>query len=296
MASSSRPLPSPHTKHLPVIDYPLTPSLSLSLAQSQSNEFATTGTTLWLSGQVLSAYLLDTYEKGKGKANLGKRCIELGSGVGLVGLALSHLSFDVLTTDVPFILSSVLLPNLRRNPTSTLLHARELDWTVPSSEWDWSSDGGGTGTSVSSEWIDPSLLPSELVNPTASPSSSTNTIQPPFSLIITTDTLYTPALLPHLLNTLRDLSLLSLNVDLPAPPILLALERRDTNLIDTALERAKEEGFEVKMVNKGRVSKSVERWLGWEREEWEGVEVWKLRWKGKGKSGKGGGVGEGERD
>jgi len=24
----------------------------------------------------------------------------------------------------------------------------------------------------------------------------------------------------------------------------------------------------------------VERWLGWEREEWEGVEVWKMRWKG----------------
>jgi len=37
------------------------------------------------TSQVLSAYLLDTYENGKGKANVGKRCIELGSGVGLVG-------------------------------------------------------------------------------------------------------------------------------------------------------------------------------------------------------------------
>lgn len=51
-------------------------------------------------------------------------------------------------------------------------------------------------------------------------------------------------------------------------------------MIDTALERARSEGFEVKMVNKGRVGKSVERWMGWGREEWEGVEVWKLRWKG----------------
>ena len=192
-------------------------------------------------------------------------------------LTLSLLGFTTLTTDVPFILSSVLLPNLRRNPTSHPLHARELDWTVPSSSWNWSSNGGGTGTSITSTWVDPSRLASELPSSSSHTTKPSETIAPPFDLILTTDTLYTPQLLPHLLSTLRALSLLSHS----PPPILLALERRDTTLIDMALDRAREEGFEVKMVSKGRIAKSVDRWLGWkEREEWEGVEVWKLRYKG----------------
>lgn len=182
---------------------------------------------------------------------------------------LAHLQYDVLMTDVPFILSSVLLPNVRRNTAALLagpsgrLQARELDWTVPSSAWTWNSP---STTSITSDWTDPSRRPSE---------QQAEPVTPPFDLILTTDTIYVPELLDALLDTLRSLSLLSSS----PPPILLALERRDSALVDASLAKARAGGFECGMVNKSRTAKSVERHLAWEREDWDSVEIWKMRYK-----------------
>ncbi|CDZ97494.1 Nicotinamide N-methyltransferase-like [Phaffia rhodozyma] len=232
---------------------------------------------------------MDTYNTGKqGKP---KRCIELGAGVGLVGLTLASLSFDVVMTDIPFVLQSVLLPNIRRSkplfapcpasddpssaPTPSSdrptqggsVVGRELDWTVDPADWNWVENP----SSVTSQWVDPSSVTSV---GTCSTRFSPAPAGPPFDLILTTDTIYLPSLLPHLLKTLKTLSSLSGH-----PPILLALERRDPALVDRSLDEFLNAGFEAKMVNKGRLKKSVDRHLGWAKSDWDGVEVWKFRYK-----------------
>ncbi|KAL3138792.1 hypothetical protein ABBQ32_005634 [Trebouxia sp. C0010 RCD-2024] len=68
------------------------------------------GACLWDGAFVLTAYLLtqpsDTFT--------GKRCIELGAGVGLVGLSLARLGAEVTLTDKPALLS-LLKGNVARN-------------------------------------------------------------------------------------------------------------------------------------------------------------------------------------
>jgi hypothetical protein len=197
-------------------------------------------------------------------------------------------------SDVPYILSSFTLPNTRQNlsalhSASSRLHppvveARELDWTVPPSSWDWSR--GGNGSSISSDWKDPYTRAQreKAAAEGTTPKKEAAPILPPFDLIVTTDTIYHPSLLPALLSTLKHLSLLSLSTTCSppsaTPPILLALERRDPSLIDSALVEARSWGFECKRIGGQRIGKSVERHLGWTREDWEGVEVWKLRYRG----------------
>lgn len=66
----------------------------------------------------------------------------------------------------------------------------------------------------------------------------------------------------------------------PYPPVLLALERRDPFLIDSALSLARENfGFDTTRVPARKVRKAVDRHGGkhWSRESWEGVEIWELR-------------------
>lgn len=201
-----------------------------------------------------------------------------------IRLVLAHLGFSTILTDVPYILSTFTLPNIRQNLPALhsalslshppIVQARELDWTAPPSSWDWSRSGNGS--SISSDWEDPyTRSQKEKALAQGTILKEETTILPPFDLIVTTDTIYHPSLLPALLSTLKHLSLIS-----SAPPILLALERRDPALIDSALDEARRWGFECKRVGGPRIGKSVERHLGWKKEDWEGVEVWKLRFRG----------------
>jgi len=89
-----RPVPSSETKHLRLLKYPLWPPIegySINRGQqtvvrlTQNDRCTTsTGSTLWLSSQILSAYLLATLSKNMARATKTRplRAVEVGAGTG----------------------------------------------------------------------------------------------------------------------------------------------------------------------------------------------------------------------
>ncbi|KAH7915002.1 putative methyltransferase-domain-containing protein [Hygrophoropsis aurantiaca] len=222
-------LPAHHTQHLQCIAYPFNVSSSC-FHLTQRNDRATTGTALWLGAQCLALYLASI-----ARTNHPLRAIDLGSGIGLLPLALGSLGYDVLATDVPLIVDTVLRPNILANPTRGTVDVRVLDWTEPldtHTAWD---------------------------------------------LIVTADTLYEPSLVRPLLRTLHALARAS-TVAGRAPPVYVCLERRDPALIEAALAAARDEwGFALTRVADRKIARAMGRGgVHWAREEWAGVEVWKL--------------------
>lgn len=173
---------------------------------------------------------------------------------------------DVVATDIPSIATGLLHTNLASpaNRSAALdapvLQARALDWLIDPSGWDW------TQSSVTP----PLLLPA---------SSSEPALVPPFDLICTTDSVYSPNLSQPLLRALHALSTPPHASASKPPPIWLALEARDPDLIAEFLRSAKEDWkFKCAKTDGGRLEKLVgEGGLGWELEDWEGVQVWKLQ-------------------
>ncbi|ODN80395.1 hypothetical protein L202_02646 [Cryptococcus amylolentus CBS 6039] len=260
------PLPASHTKHLPVIHHPLPNRLSIELpirqissdSSSASGSTGTTGTTLWLSAQVLSAYLSSLPAPSGGKS---VKVLELGGGTGFTALVLASLGYEVVSTDIEPVLSSVLGPNidsgkrvLLGNTLPANISPRFLDWTHVDSLFKSHEDA------PDDEWLKP---------------------KGGWDMLVMTDTFYASHLIEPLWNTLIYLSTpLSSTTTTTSkfPPIYIALESRDPILIARALETGKAKGFELKKVGK-RVGKEVERW-GWGKDDWEGVQVWKGRYKG----------------
>lgn len=242
-----------------------------------------------------------------------KRAIDLGAGTGLLSLAMRNLGYDVLSTDIGFISEGILRQNIERNSTlgqretpagegrEAGVRASCLDWTVDSEDWDWGI--GNDVTPSSSSLTTPSSPPvvgnGIVVESKDNVDFETNRFSPPFSLILTTDSIYHPSLIQPLLDTLRSLSILSTysphvanRTSFPRQPpeIYLALENRDPALIDSFWEEATTMGFKSSRVESGVLKKVMERayekggeegkWeLGWRRDEWEGVEIWKMSYK-----------------
>ncbi|BGP29955.1 hypothetical protein JCM10296v2_001707 [Rhodotorula toruloides] len=249
-------LPAHTTKHCQELAYTLPNGTEVTIAQDDASSDST-GRTVWLGAQVLSVYLQHTL----GTARRGWRALDIGSGTGLVPLTLASLGYDTLATDVDFIVDGVLKRNVEANRQKLReggggwLEARTLDWFDDPSSWPFSSDGGDAGQA-----------------------SKAMSIQPPFKLITTADTVYDPSLTTPLLTTLRFLSLLSPS----PPPVYLALEARDPALVAAFFRSAADEyGFKCARIDHAKVKKLVEDkegTLGWENEEdWEGVELWKLK-------------------
>lgn len=120
-------------------------------------------------------------------------------------------------------------------------------------------------------------------------------------MIITADTIYHPPLILPLFNTIKQIC----ERQKAIPVIYLGLERRDSRLVDTALEGGRSVGFEITRIGRGRVQKALDR-AGWtqtrkvgravgnegeddeedggedadENWGWDGVEIWKARYKG----------------
>lgn len=236
------------------------------------------------------------------------RAIELGSGVGLsayvrlhfaspnskakhlrtLSLSLAAQGWSVLATDTPTVVNTVLRPNILRNTQYTRLpgnvQVRALDWTVPPEGW---------------TWTDPLMVADHLPN-----SESRNEFQevggdellgPPFDLILTSDTVYTPSLVTPLLRTLKHLICLSIlspstassSMDLKSrskqkkshPPLYLALEARDPDQIASFFSEARNTwGLTAQRIPAPRVRRAMTRaGLGdWKREDWEGVEIWRM--------------------
>lgn len=150
-------------------------------------------------------------------------------------LALASMGWDVVATDLPGVIASVLDANISNNLAnlSGTVHVRELDWTC---------------------------------EPVA--------LDGPFDLIISSDTLYNPDLIHPLFRTIHALCKTSVR----PPLIYLCIERRDPTLIDRALLEARETwGFKTERIPYGKLVKAMQAAsLGWEREDWDDVEVWKL--------------------
>ncbi|KAF9532255.1 hypothetical protein CPB83DRAFT_847524 [Crepidotus variabilis] len=255
--------PAHLTKHIPQLQYNFN-STPYSLAQLTDG--VSNGTALWLGGQCLAMYLAQHHGKLFKSESRTPRAIELGSGIGLTALALASLGWDVVATDTPHVVTSVLKRNISTN-LSTLpsgsgtVQVRELDWLVPHEQWTWDNPS----------IIASSATLSELTT------SSPDLLRPPFDLIFTADTVYATELIEPMLRTLSTLScpLSSSNV----PPVLLCVERRDPRLVDRLLSDAKEKwGFTVERIPHRKVAKALEKsGTHWEKGDWEDVELWKLK-------------------
>jgi hypothetical protein len=250
---------------------------------------------LWLGAQVLSVYLSAEFSKSKSKKTIETydtarpKAIELGSGIGLMALALASLGYDVLATDTMHVCASVLRSNINVNAhlVPGHVHVRELDWGVDPTGWIWDDS-----VSITS----PTPLPRRVGN-------GRDFLAPPFDLIVSSDTIYDTALVAPLFETIRALSALSSTPSPPSllsgieisptspskspgtstskpPVIFLAVERRDPTLITAAFRRAGEEwGLLFQRVPEKRLRRAGVG-VGWDAGEWEGVEVWRGRWDG----------------
>lgn len=290
--------PAHHTKHLPVLAYPLN---NVAFHLVQRDDGISNGTALWLGAQVLSVYLSAEF-KGKSKTietgtnnnmydTARPKAVELGSGIGLMALALASLGYNVLATDTMHVCASVLRSNINANAhlVPGRVHVRELDWGVNSTEWKWDDH-----VSITS----PAPLPRR-------GDDGRDFLAPPFDLIVSSDTIYDTALVAPLFETIHALSALSSTTPIsppsslssieasPAPPskssgtptykppiIYLAVERRDPTFITATFRRASEEwGLLFQRVPEKRLRRAGVG-VGWDAGEWYGVEVWRGRWDG----------------
>lgn len=103
--------------------------------------------------------------------------------------------------------------------------------------------------------------------------SDDHTTNTHLDLIVTTDTVYAPELIDPLLKTLDELSSGS-----SRPPLIyLALERRDPGVIESFLKKSQEfMNFKTNRIDHQVLVKLTTQ-MGWELDDWEGVEIYKLR-------------------
>ena len=235
---SNPPQPASSTKHLSILHHsiPFTDK-TLPLQQISSSttgeSTGTTGSTLWLSAQLLSLYLLSLPSP---RRNI--TVLDLGSGIGYLPLCLKSKGYEVIATDIPQVIESVLNRNINDGLAvigDGAIEVIPLDWTQ-----------------VSSNGLPPLLKGRKI------------------DMITTSDTFYAPHLLGPLLETLRALSLESTT----QPVIYVGLERRDPGLIDKAMEEARDMGLKLNRIDEGRITKLMVD-AGWEVEEWDDVEIWK---------------------
>lgn len=287
------PLPAHHTKHLNSLTYPIGLDLTVNLLQIDDGK--TNGTGLWLGAQCLSLFLANSQKRPS--PSIGRpKAVELGSGIGLTAwvylssdklhmsldrlphrLTLAALGWDVLATDVPNVITTVLSQNIAQNAAvlpagSGCIEIRELDWTVTPEKWSWDND-----RVIASASCENSPGASNLQFASLQAECSLQRTGPPFDLIVTSDTVYSPELAQPLLRTLHTLCSLSRTPHTRCPPIYLCIERRDPALIDRTLAEAKDVwGFTVVRIPHRKVVKAMDKGgVKWD-EEWEGIEIWKL--------------------
>lgn len=318
MASS--PLPASSSKDADELLHPLPRDADLVLRLRQISSVTssnarregaqttgTTGTTLWLGAQVMACYLRDTLgdvqttsfstpssSRRPTDATTSrdhdtlvpvprrKRAIELGSGVGYLSLCLASWGWDVVATDIEPVTSTVLRPNVDLGLNAVKRHRRDAAGKIGVTRLDWlevARDGLPSCTRLEGD------------------SEPENNVLPEndYDMIITTDTLYATDLVQPLWTTLRllserpsrqpgassaDDSHAAPATSITPPPIYIALENRDPDLIGAGLEAGRAMGFEVKRIGAPRVARAVDKagW-GWRSEDWAGVEIWKARWK-----------------
>ncbi|KAJ6547505.1 hypothetical protein B0H19DRAFT_1165998 [Mycena capillaripes] len=251
-------LPASQTKHSKLLACPIASSV---FKLGQADDGFSNGTTLWLGGQCLSAYLTHS-----AIVKPGMRAIDLGSGIGLTALTLARLGCHTIASDLPFVISSCLAKNIENNiselpPGSGEIIVRELDWTVAPDRWFWNHN-----TIIAS----PTCTSPEPQHPTHG-----------FDLIVSADTIYSLDLATPFLRTVHSLCKSSLAAS-RSPVVFICLERRDPAVIHRTLEDAKSIwGFTVNRISQHKVSKALgKNGFKWNKDDWDGVEIWKLALRG----------------
>ncbi|KAM0792337.1 hypothetical protein ACM66B_005020 [Microbotryomycetes sp. NB124-2] len=306
-----RPLPAWQTKQTLLLDYELPTGQLAVIEQACSGVQASTGTTVWLGSQILSAYVAETHKTAfaSTKRSNGpserrrKRALDVGSGTGLMAITLSSLGYDVVATDIACISDTLLATNLERfkqtlttsNNNSSApcqkLESRTLDWFAPPSSWKFDRQ------SISPPAEDDAASCAAVVNPAAQEAYLT----PPFDLITTCDSVYDMSLVQPLVRTLTSLALSSAVVK---PTIYVALENRDP-LVTKAFFDLLHETHETDSPSEARsaqrlggkdgsmttrslswsasripdttIDKIAASKLGWhDKSDYDGVEIWKL--------------------
>ncbi|WWD22097.1 hypothetical protein CI109_106586 [Kwoniella shandongensis] len=322
------PLPASHTKHLDLLAHPIPRQpdhllLPLRQISSSSSEGATkngngstgtTGTTLWLSGQVLACYLSSlplptttASSSSKSNPNFGQngntprpRVLELGSGIGYTSLCLASFGYEVLASDIEPVLSGVLSDNVEnglRVMRASMERGRVGEVVVKNLDWEDVSNRLGKrrrrrgGDNDSRAMDDDAMEKVEVGSNGENGNDDLDWLDDnPWDMIVMTDTFYAPHLIAPLWDTLEYVSTsqpasntttTSSPPSTRIPPIYIGIEVRDPPLIAQALEEGRQRGFELKKIGKKRVGKELERW-GWKSEDWEGVEIWKAKWRGGG--------------
>jgi protein N-lysine methyltransferase METTL21D len=233
------PLPAHQTKDVSPLIYPLTPYKTVSIVQKSPLNSISTGTTLYLSSQLLAHYIQETAPKGT-------KAIELGAGTGLVSIVLGLVGWQVWATDLSNVIDDVLRVNVERNRENAII-VQELDWC--GEDWQWKHHTKFDDTIVE------------------------DNIAPLFDLIVCADGVYSSELILPLLRTLKSLS------GNHAPLILLAFERRDSTVIELFFEQSRILGFSSRKVNLRRIlGRHIIRW-GWTPDDWHSVEIWTMRYK-----------------
>ncbi|TXT09878.1 uncharacterized protein COLE_03812 [Cutaneotrichosporon oleaginosum] len=248
-------LPAPNTKHIATLHTRLPRGEEIVLLQQAVDvggaRLGTTGTTLWLGAQVLSAYLASAIEF---KPNRG-RALELGAGVGYLALTLASLGYDVVTSDIEPVVSRVLAPNAAAAPRGCgAIDAREIDWFDAVR----AAQAGEAGTEGRTESL--ALLDAQ------------------YDIVVTTDTIYAPEMTPALWAALERAA--APKPGRRTPTVYIGLERRDPRVVDAALEMGRQRGCTMRRVAHARLVKALEK-AGWQwaDEDWEGIEVWKGKWR-----------------
>jgi len=163
-----------------------------------------------------------------------------------------------VATDLPNVIDSVLSQNISDNAdlVAGSIHVRELDWMVKPERWSWADAKSVTSPSPSTE----------------------EPFGPPFDLIVTSDTVYIAQLAQPLLRTIHALASLS-SAGGRSPLILLCFERRDPLLIDHTLNDARHVwGFKPERIPHKKLTQAMDRaGLKWDKADWDGVELWKLK-------------------
>lgn len=122
------PRPAHDIKHLPILHYTFK-SRTYSLRQSQDS--SETGSTLWLSSQILAEYLVLHHTKHRRRKDSSK-CLELGSGIGLLALIVRDcLGITIVASDLPTICQTILKHNIAENTdfgSDIEIQIKELDW------------------------------------------------------------------------------------------------------------------------------------------------------------------------
>lgn len=194
----------------------------------------------------------------------------------LCSLALGSLGWDVLATDIPHVLTSVLSRNISSNLHQLPNHAgiiqtRVLDWTVPPTDWLWDDP-----LTIASPAPFPPALQS---NPNQVRSDlQSYLLKPPFDIIYSADTIYLQELVQPLLRTFHALVMQSFALCGRPPPIYLCIERRDPLLVDQMVASAKSDWhFDVHRISHKKLTKSMKKGgSDWPPSEWYSVEIWKL--------------------